>query len=106
MARESVHVCMYVCMFVCMHVCRPLCMCVCMLHFVCTRWDGQMSRASVSHAGRLGDLNIADSSLDPAGWSPDLVSWSQDAAGSSLDPAGSNPGRVKPMTLKLILVAS
>ena len=62
--------------------------------------DGMaMSRASVSHAGRSGNLNITDSSLDPAGLSPDPV-------GLSPDPMGSNPGRVKPMPLKLILVTS
>ena len=48
----------------------------------CTRRGAQMSR--VSRAGRSGNLNLA---------------------GSNLDPAGLNPGRVKPMALKLILVA-
>ena len=43
-----------------------------------TRRDGQMSRAYVSHFGRSGNLNLM----------------------------GSNSGLVKPMTLKLILVAS
>ena len=41
---------------------------------------GRMNRVAVSHAGRSGILNP--------------------------DPAGSNLGRIKPMTLKLILVAS
>ena len=62
------------CMYICMHVCRPLCTCVCMyvcMH-VCTRWDGWMSRASVSHAERSGNLNT-DSSPDSAGSSPDTV---------------------------------
>ena len=43
-----------------------------------TRWDGRMSKASVSHFGRYGDPNLTSS----------------------------HPGRVEPMTLKLILVAS
>ena len=72
--------------------------------YVCTRCDGRMSRASVSHAGRLGNLNITDSSPDPvglsadsaglspypAGSSPDPVRSSPDPAGSNPDPAGSN----------------
>ena len=47
-------------------------------HRHATRWDGQISRAFVSHFGRLGNPNLA----------------------------GSNPGQVKPMTLKLIHVTS
>ena len=43
-----------------------------------TRWDGWITRASISHFGRSGNPNITDS----------------------------NHGRVKSMTFKLILVAS
>ena len=50
-------------------------MCVC----IYTRRDGRTTRASVSRAGRSGNLN---------------------PAGSNLDPAGLNPGQVKLMTLK------
>ena len=49
------------------------------------KWGGRMSRASASRAGRSGN--------------PILI-------GSSLESLGSNPGRVKPMTLRLILVVS
>ena len=47
-----------------------------------TRWGGQMSRAFISHAGRIGNLKLPCSNLDPA---------------------GSNPGQVKSMTLKIAL---
>ena len=50
-----------------------------------TRGDGRMSGASVSRSGRLANPNAAGSN-------PDLV--------------GLNPGQVKQMTLKLIIVAS
>ena len=50
-----------------------------------TSQGGQMSRASASHSDRSGNPKVA---------------------GSNPDLAFSNPGRVKPMTLKLILVAS
>ena len=46
---------------------------------------GRMSRAPVSRSGRSGNLKIA---------------------GSSPVPKGLNPGRVKPMPLKLVLFAS
>ena len=44
-----------------------------------------MSRVPTSRFGRSGNLKVV---------------------GSSLEPAGSKPGRVKPKTLNLILVAS
>ena len=50
-----------------------------------TSRGGRMSRAPASHFGRSGNPKIA---------------------GSSPEPVGSKPDRVKPMTLKLILVAS
>ena len=50
-----------------------------------TRRDGQMSRASISRAGRSGNPKVAD--------------WRS-------DPVGLIPGQVTPMTLKLICVAS
>ena len=50
-----------------------------------TRWGGRMSRASVSRAGRSGNPKVAGSSLELEV----LIS-----------------DRVKPMTLKVILVAS
>ena len=56
-----------------------------LLFFSHTRWAGRMSRESISHAGRLGSLNLKDLNLDPA---------------------GSNPGLIKSLTLKLIRVTS
>ena len=47
--------------------------------------SGRRSRANASHSGRSGNLNIM---------------------GSNPDIAFSNPGRVKPMTLRLIIGAS
>ena len=67
-----------------------MCVCVCVcgvpagrmgapaVLYSATRREGRMSRASVPHSGRARNPNLA----------------------------GSNPGRIKPMTLKLILVAS
>ena len=55
------------------------------LLFMGTSQGGRMSRAPASHSGRLGNPKIA---------------------GSNLEPAGLKYGRVKPKTLKLILVAS
>ena len=49
-----------------------------------TSQGGRMSRAPASGSGRLGNPKIT---------------------GLSPEPAGLNPGQVKPMTLKLILVA-
>ena len=53
--------------------------------FLGTSHGGRMSRASASCSGRSGKLNVT---------------------GSNLELAFSNPGRVKPMTVKLIIVPS
>ena len=54
-------------------------------HNVLTRLDGRMSRSTASRSGRSGNLKLI---------------------GSNPDLAFSNPDRVKPLTFKLILVAS
>ena len=93
-----VHICIvYMYSFMCtctMPVCACLGLCTYYVYisytYVCvcpckTSRVGQMSRAPTSCVGRLGKPKIAVSSPEPA---------------------GSKPVRVKPMTLKLILVAS
>ena len=65
-----------VCTCVCDYVHMYMCICVYMYIFGLYQTDSRMGIASVSHFGRSGDS----------------------------DHVGSNPGRVKPMTLKLTLL--
>ena len=46
-----------------------------------TRQGGQMSRASVSHTGSLGNLNLVGSNPDPAGLKP----WSSQTNDLTID---------------------
>ena len=69
------YACMYVAIYVCVYVCWYACM-----YQMGTYIQITMSRASVSHAGRSGNLNITDSSPDPAGsrqtlWVQVRTSW-------------------------------
>ena len=64
-------------------------MCVCM--YIPDGMAEWVKHLSAMLDGRLGNLNITDSSLDPVGLSPVPAGSSPDPAGSSPVPAGSSP---------------